>query len=74
MFFLKRDTPLNSDEYEKLRKDLVEVKARIEELDTRLTKTYSELHSLRGKFYREKQDAPAEASQDLNTPFSAFGP
>lgn len=70
MFFKRKETPLNSEEYEKLRKLITEVKADVLDLDKKLQKTYDEFHSFRGKVYKNKQ--LDEKSEDLNTNNSIF--
>lgn len=66
----RKDTPLNSDEYEKLIKKIAELRGDLTEIESKVRKHYDELHSLRGKFYKNK----AEESEDLNEPFGHLKP
>lgn len=70
-WFTKKPTPLNSDEFEKLRTKISEVRLDLSDLDARERKHYDELQALRGKFYKNKQ-LETQESEDLKDPFAAL--
>lgn len=69
----KKQSPLTSDEYDKVLKRLSEMQAQIADLEVKVNKHYAELHSLRGKVYKEKATEEEPPPIDSNTRFSPFG-
>jgi len=53
--FFQKKPPLNSEEYEKLHRELMDRERALSSLSVRLDALELQIKQLRGKFYREKQ-------------------
>ena len=65
---------LNSDEYEKLRKELIEVKASCEELKTKVEVLRSNINSLRGLVNRKGYTEKEQETDTENIKYKDFLP
>jgi hypothetical protein len=67
---VRGNSPVNSEEFEILRKKIVELTAQMEEYRRLEASHYKEFCSLQGKFYKTKE--PESEPTPLNTSFSPF--
>lgn len=69
--FWKKNEDLNSDEYEKLTKRIIELSAKFEELENKFKILGTNYDNLRGNFNRKlsgiKKEDPSEADEETKT-------